>query len=249
LTNPIGSPIAVVNGTADSTPGQTFPAGSNTVTAVYSGGTGFAGSTGTDTFQVWAGPPPIITSVVINQDISALYNAAGQPTPGVQRSMVEDIVYTFSEPVNFTSDPNVFSIAVASGWTGTVPTTLEWAAVAGSGNTQWEVDFGPGLPSIANGAYAITLNDPASITAQSDGQALSLAPNGISGATQSFYRLFGDINGDEFVNGGDSNKFKQALTTYNPAFDVNQDGSVNAGDANKFKADLTVSFSGFTPTI
>ncbi len=28
------------------------------------------------------GPPPIITSVVINQNISALYNAASQPTPG-----------------------------------------------------------------------------------------------------------------------------------------------------------------------
>jgi hypothetical protein len=171
--------------------------------------------------------------------------------------MVEDIVYTFSEPVNFSSDPNIFSIAVASGWTGTVPTGLEWAAVAGSNNTQWEVDFGvnsgsasagPYL-SIANGAYTITLNDPASITAQSDGQALSLAPSGIGGATQSFYRLFGDINADKIVNAGDSNKFKPALTTYNPAFDVNQDGVVNAGDANKFKADLTVSFSGFTPTI
>ena len=202
---------------------------------------------------------PDITAVVINQDISALYNAAGQPTPGVQRSMVEDIVYTFSEPVNFSSDPNVFSIAVAAGWTGTVPGTVEWAPVAGSGNTQWEVDFGVNptasgseagaLNSIVNGAYTITLNDPNSITAQSDAQALSLAPAGISSATQSFYRLFGDINGDEVVNPGDNNRFKQALTTYNPAFDFNQDGAVNPGDNNKFKADLAVSFVGFTPTI
>ena len=68
----------------------------------------------------------------------------GPAAPGTQRSMVEDIVYTFSEPVNILSrhDPNVFTIAVASGWTGTVPAILEWAPVAGSGNTQWEVDFG-----------------------------------------------------------------------------------------------------------
>ena len=173
--------------------------------------------------------------------------------------MVEDIVYTFGEPVNFSSDPNVFSVAVASGWTGTVPTLLEWAPVAGSGNTQWEVDFGVNslasgsqtgaLNSIANGAYTITLNDPASITAVSDGQPLSLAPSGIGAATQSFYRLFGDINGDEVVNPGDNNKFKQAQTTYNPAFDFNQDGVVNPGDNNRFKADLSVTFTGFTPTI
>ena len=105
------------------------------------------------------------------------------------------------------------------------------------------------LNSIANGAYTITLNDPASIAAVADSQGLSLAPSGIGGTIQSFYRLFGDINGDQVVNPGDNNKFKQALTTYNPAFDYNQDGVVNPGDSNKFKADLSVDFSGFTPTI
>ncbi len=249
LTNQIGSPIAVINGMADSTLGQTFPAGSNTVTAIYSGGSGFAGSQGTDTFEVSA-PPPTIANVVINQNIPTLYSGAGQPTAGVQRSMVEDIVYTFSEPVNIASpavDPNVFTVAVASGWTGTAPATLEWSAVAGTDDTQWEVDFGGA--SIANGAYAITVNHPASITAASDGQALSLTADGVGGATQSFYRLFGDINGDEFVNASDNLQFKQALTTYNAAFDFNQDGFVNAADNIQFKNDLSVNFSGFTPTI
>jgi hypothetical protein len=40
---------------------------------------------------------------------------------------------------------------------------------------------------------------------------LTLASNGIGGATQSFYRLFGDINGDEVVNAADNAKFKQGL--------------------------------------
>ena len=78
-SDPIGSPVNVVDGTADSAPGQTFPAGTNTVNAVYSGGAGFAGSQGTNTFQVSA-PQPSVTNVVINQDIAALY--ADQTVPG-----------------------------------------------------------------------------------------------------------------------------------------------------------------------
>ena len=75
-----------------------------------------------------------------------------------------------------------------------------------------------------------------------------LQSTGIGSATQSFYRLFGDINGDEFVNAADNLQFKQALTTYNAAFDFNADGFVNASDNLKFKNDLTVNFSGFTAT-
>jgi Bacterial Ig-like domain (group 3) len=205
-------------------------------------------------------PAPTITNVVINQDISALYNAAGQPFAGAQRSMVNDVVYTFSEAVSILdpgTDPNVFTVAVASGWTGTAP-TLNWTAVAGSGDTQWAVTFTGGSVtggSIANGAYTITVTDPGSITAESDGQAVTVTPGTAPGtgnpdyATQQFYRLFGDINGDEFVNAADNVKFKNALATYNAAFDFSQDGFVNASDNVHFKADLTVNFSGFTPTI
>ncbi len=199
-----------------------------------------------------------VSAVAINEDISALYNAAGQSSPGTQRSMVDDIVYTFSEPVNISpSDPNVFTVSVAAGRSGTVP-TLSWAAVAGSNDTEWAVSFsGNGVTggSIANGAYTITIADPNSITAVSDGQALSLLPGQAPAAgdpdhaTQSFYRLFGDINGDGVVNAADNLQFKQALTTYNAAFDYNGDGIVNASDNLKFKNDLTVNFTGFTPTI
>jgi Bacterial Ig-like domain (group 3) len=251
----IGGAVSVNSGSATSASTSALPAGSDLITAIYSGGTGFAGSMGTLTIQVNpSSAPPSITNVVINQDLSALYNAAGQPFAGAQRSMVNDIVYTFSEPVTILDpsvDPNVFTIAVAAGWTGAVP-TLSWAPVAGSGDTQWAVTFsGNGVSggSIANGAYTITVNDPASITAESDGQALSLAGSGIGGATQSFYRLYGDIGGDKFVNAADNINFKNALTTYNAAFDSNNDGVVNAADNGRFKNDLTVNFGGFTPTV
>ena len=87
---------------------------------------------------------PIITDVVLSQDIAALNSGV---TGTAQRSMVEDIVYTFSEPVNIVNniiDPNLFQInaLTVNGITGVVPATIEWAPVAGSGNAQWEVDFG-----------------------------------------------------------------------------------------------------------
>jgi Bacterial Ig-like domain (group 3)/IPT/TIG domain/Dockerin type I domain len=257
----IGGAVNVNNGSATSAATTALPAGSDVITAIYSGGPGFAGSQGTVTIQVnSSAPPPSVTNVVINQDISALYNAAGQPFAGAQRSMVNDIVYTFSEAVSILgtgTDPNVFTVAVASGWTGTVP-TLSWTAVVGSGDTQWAVTFSGGSVtggSIANGAYTITVTDLGSITAESDGQAVTVTPGTAPGtgnpdyATQQFYRLFGDINGDEFVNAADNVKFKNALTTYNAAFDFSQDGFVNASDNARFKADLTVNFSGFMPTI
>jgi hypothetical protein len=251
-----GSPIQTVAGNPSSV---THVFANNLTTCTISAsatdedGTYAAGNTVTVAVVVNSAPAAI-TSVVINQDISALYNAAGQPFAGAQRSMVDDIVYTFSEPVNILdpgTDPNVFTVTVAAGWTGTVP-TLSWAPVVGSNNTQWAVTFsGNGVTggSIANGAYAITVTDPASIMAVSDGQTLSLDASGIGGATQSFYRLYGDINGDEVVNAADNLKFKQALTTYNAAFDYSDDGTVNASDNLKFKDDLTVNFSGFTATI
>jgi hypothetical protein len=165
--------------------------------------------------------------------------------------MVNDIVYTFSPPVNIVSpsvDPNVFSIAVASGWTGNMP-TLSWAPVASTNNTEWANTFsGNGVSggSIANGAYIITINHPSAITAVADSTAL-LA--GIGSTTQSFYRLFGDINGTAFLNDTDSQQLRLALTNFNSAFDSNGGGVVNAGDNLQFKKDLTVNISGFTPTI
>jgi hypothetical protein len=82
-----------------------------------------------------------------------------------------------------------------------------------------------------------------------DGQTVSLAGSGIGGATQSFFRLYGDINADEYVNAGDNSKFHQALTTYNPAFDYNADGYVDSSDTTQFDDDLLLNFAGFTTTI
>jgi hypothetical protein len=66
LTNPIGSPVNVSNGTATSAADTTLPVGSDTITAVYSGGTGFAGSQGTETVTVNDQPPTVATPAAAN---------------------------------------------------------------------------------------------------------------------------------------------------------------------------------------
>jgi hypothetical protein len=178
--------------------------------------------------------------VVVNGNNAAL--------AGVQRSMVDSIVYTFSEPVNVKGA--AATIAVHVGQLGTAP-TLTWTAInpnSDGSSTQWAVTFsGSGVVgnSIANGVYDITLNS-ADVT--SDANA---AINVQSRPTDTFYRLFGDINGDGVVNAADNFKLKAALSVYSAAFDANGDGVVNAADNFQFKASQSISFaaSGIVYTI
>jgi hypothetical protein len=97
------------------------------------------------------------------------------------------------------------------------------------------------LASIANGTYSITVNS-SFVFAASDG-VTQLS----SGRTDSFFRLFGDFNGDGIVNNGDLNAFRQAFGPlgglYNPAFDANGDGSVSNGDLNQIRNDFLVNFN------
>jgi hypothetical protein len=219
-------------------PAGTLLAGTHNLVALYGGDANFAASQSSavaQTVQV------AVTSVVVNGNLPAL--------AGVQRSMVESIVYTFSEPVNVAATAG-FTIAVHSGQIGTAP-TLKWAALnpsADGSSTQWAVTFsGAGVNggSIDNGVYDVTLNASAATSDYNPAIASQ------SRATDTFYRLFGDINGDGVVNAADNVKLKLALTTYNPAFDFNGDGVINALDNLHFKASQSISFlgGGFTATI
>ena len=186
-------------------------------------------------------PTPVLASVVVNGDDPHGLNdtLGGSGTSATQRSMVDDIVYTFSSAV--TLGTGAFTIAVHSGLSGMVP-TLAWAPEGGGTGpaTQWVVTFTGSTvmgSSIANGVYDITLNAGA-------------YASGSAARTDTFYRLFGDINGDHFVNAGDNLRFRTALTTYNVDFDFNLDGFVNAGDNLQFRASLMLGSLGtYTTTI
>ena len=91
--------------------------------------------------------------------------------------------------------------------------------------------------SIDNGVYDITLNSSAVASDANPAVNVQVRP------TDTFYRLFGDINGDGVVNAADNFQFKAAMSTYNAAFDYNGDGVVNAADNFQFKASQSYNFS------
>lgn len=210
----------------------TLLGGKHNLFAVYSGDVNFAASqstTITQTVQI------AVTGEIVNGNIADL--------AGAQRSMVDSIVYSFSEAV--TLDSSAFGIAIHSGQTGTLPTLVTTALnPAGNGSsTQWVMSFsGSGVvgKSIANGVYDITVLA---------GGASNLA--GVSNAAASTYtfgRLFGDINGDGTVNGYDSRLFSRDFlsnagsATYNAAFDYNDDGTLNGIDSRFLSRDYLVTY-------
>jgi hypothetical protein len=194
------------------------------------------------------GPIALAQAPQINGNLSAL--------AGAQRSMVRDIVYTFNHPVSLGA--GAFTIALHAGVTvtgnagqtvGTLP-TLNWSSP--DGGVTWVVTFsGAGVVggSIADGVYDLTLNH----AAVTDALGQTLAADRVD----TFFRLFGDINGDRQVNTlVDYTRFKAALGTnstnagYVAAFDYNADGQINTlTDYTQFKNRLGKSFGGFTPTI
>ena len=220
--------------------------GSSTAYVGFTGGTGGANSLQTiSNFSYYTLPPVSVTSVGVN---------ANNPTlAGAQRSMVNGIVYTFSQAVTLAST-NAFSIGVHGGQTGTVP-TLSWSAIspdAGGASTQWAVNFsGAGVSggSIGDGVYDLTLNTSA-ISVEGN-PAAAITPR----ATDTFYRLYGDAQGTGRVNTADYTGF---LSTYglkstDPAylgyFADDGTGKIDTADYNAFLGNYGKKLSGFTTTI
>ncbi len=159
---------------------------------------------------------------------------------GAQRSMVDSIVYNFTEPVNLTAAAFSISVVVDNTSTGDkvgVAPTLNVAPVPFT--NEWVVTFTDPVNlsvvgnSIANGAYTITIN-PALVTAVSGGQNLA------SGETDTFYRLYGDVTGVQSVKNVDANAFNRAWGNFyysfnfNATLDYNDDGKYTNIDANAF---------------
>jgi predicted outer membrane repeat protein len=252
--------------TVASGPG-TFTAGSTTTATVSGGVAAFAnvalavdgsytlGESGTgnmtgsasNSFTVDPLTPIALTqNPQVNGDLAAF--------SGVQRSMVNDIVYTFNHAVILAS--GAFTIALHAGVTidgvpgqtvGTLP-TLGFSTP--DGGVTWVVTFsGNGVVggSIADGVYDITLNHAAVTDAA--GQVLS------ADRADTFYRLFGDTQGHMTVNSADSAKLKNAfgqsvgMSGYLAYLDYNGDGTINPYDSAQFKRRYGTVWSDFTPTI
>jgi hypothetical protein len=173
---------------------------------------------------------------------------------GAQRSMVDQIVYTFNHAVSLAT--GAFTIALhqnvtvngASGQAvGTLP-TLNYSSP--DGGVTWVVSFsGAGVVnnSIADGVYDLTLNHAA--VSDSQGQALA------ADRTDTFFRLYGDANGDGTVNNTDTFKVKSSFLKnagdagYLAYLDYNGDGTVNNSDTFQLKKRFLTTYGGFTPTL
>ena len=162
---------------------------------------------------------PTVTGVVLNGGLSYIDNTLA----AAQHSMVENVVYSFSSPVNLTAAN--FTITGLAGSGTTIVPTLN---VSGSaGNTVWTVTFsGAGVNSATNSI--------------GDGE-YQLLLSGVSGLTDNtfdFYRLMGDLDGTGLVNIADFNTMVGTFlrATNDPAYlgaaDLDGDGAIGIGDIN-----------------
>jgi hypothetical protein len=165
---------------------------------------------------------PVVESVAIN---------AGDP----ERSMVNQIIVTFGFPVDFNNnlDLALEVHGVKGGYLGLVPSQKQ--VFDRGGQTVVTLTF-PGPANIGgslpDGVYALMVDGNFVSQVTADG---STAPAFGSSASRafSFYRLFGDGNGDGHVDSPDAGAFRKALgkkstdSGYVWYFDYNGDGTID----------------------
>jgi autotransporter-associated beta strand protein len=191
----------------------------------------YVGGTGNDVVVTRIAGPTVLSTQV--NDGSA------------QRSSVTSLKVTFSAQVSFAG-----AVGSAFTLTRTGGGTINFAASASVVNGQTvvtldaftgsETEFG----SLSDGRYTLT-----ALASQisAGGQALDGNSDGTGGDnytlddTQGLFRLFGDVNGDQTVNGFDLGFFRNAFGTqigdpnYLSYLDLNGDGVINGFDLGQFR--------------
>src|SRR5262249_24868069 len=125
-----------------------------------------------------------------------------------QRSMVTQLKVTFSTVV--TVDPGAFTVQLVGGAAVSVNPSISTI----SGQTVAVPTLsGAGVPSgsLNDGNYTLTVSSAK--VRDSAGNALDGDGDGAAGGdyTLSFFRFYGDVNGDRFVNGADFGPFRLAF--------------------------------------
>jgi hypothetical protein len=169
---------------------------------------------------VSAANPATVTSVTVNDGAA-------------QRSMVTSLTVTFSSAVSI--DPGAFELMRQGG--GLVGLNVA-ASIVGDQTVATLSFVGAGIigGSLSDGNYTLTIHG--SLIHDGSGTALDAAGTGIAGSdrTDSFFRLFGDSNGDGHVDLQDLLTFGSTLgkragdAGYLAHFDYTGDGHVDFGD-------------------
>jgi uncharacterized delta-60 repeat protein len=176
----------------------------------------------------------------------ATTTASAQVNDGsAQRSRVTSLTIRFSGQVTFSGSPDqAFTLTRNGGgavsFTATVSVQNGGTVVTLDHFTGPDTEFG----SLADGRYTLT-----AIASQisAGGQALDGDADGTAGGNfvlgdaQGLFRYFGDVNGDQAVNGFDLGFFRNAFGTqtgdanYLSYFDLNGDGVINGFDLGQFR--------------
>jgi hypothetical protein len=193
-------------------------------------------ATGDWTFNVQAPVAPMFTGATVNGSDNTFLNAA-------QRSQVTSLVLNFSAPVVINS--GAFTLENIGLLTAQTPDALgaSQILVTGSGTSQITLRWGAGAGvvtrngsgalgnSLADGNWRLTIN-AANVTGQDGG--LALSGNNLFGAsaTDNFFRMFGDSNGDGLLTSSDTAAFRAAFSSGsssfgNAALDWDGDGTVS----------------------
>ena len=199
-----------------------------------------------------------LPTLTFNANGYAISTNTSSSLRGSQRSMVDSVVYTFNTPVNLTS--NAVTLALKGGITVTGPNTMatgvanvNWTSL--SGGKIWVMTFSSASGntvtghSIADGVYTLSLNS-ADVTAVAGGSTMTTTR-----ATDTFYRLYADTNGQQRVSNADLLAFNNCYAqeapseSYLAALDYNADGRVNNTDLLAFNNHYSAHWTGFTSTI
>ena len=174
---------------------------------------------------------PVALSSTVNVEVTSFMVNNGS----AQRSMVDSLTLTFGAPV--TLAPGAIVLTTQSG-------LVMPFQVSTTDNTTYVLSFSGAQitgGSLPNGSYVLTVNS----------SAVSGTSGGAMAADQSysFFRLFGDYNGDGTVNNADYMIFKKAFnavvgtSTYASYwyFDYFDSGTINSYDLTKFLGDYGIS--------
>ena len=162
-----------------------------------------------------------------------------------QRSSISQLTITLDGDVEV--DANAITLiqrSNANGETGTVVNTSHVSSLDGDGNTVLIITFSSLTRNdsgiLEDGNYQLTIDHT---KVRRAGTSITLEQDFVFGntATDNFYSLFGDINGDRTVNVVDllafRNSFLQSTgdSEYNPAMDFDGNGTVNVVDLLPFR--------------
>ncbi|HEX3313841.1 MAG TPA: hypothetical protein VHR72_03065, partial [Gemmataceae bacterium] len=197
------------------TTGSSFTVGSLTFTINYDAG---VGDDATVTLQASGGNPSLV-GTLLNGGINYVNSALATH----QHSMVENVVYSFTQAVSLSA-----SNFTLSGIQGTPPSLVPNVSVSGSGML-WTVSFtGAGVNaatnSIADGEFELVLSGVA----------------GMATSTYDFFRLLGDMDGNGTVDTSDFatlvSTFLRASTDplYLGADDFDGDNTIGTSDFAEF---------------